>query len=181
MSGTIDYNSLTAAAQARARLIRNNGGRPVARPQGRGYQVEGISDGWQPGKQWLQVVFPEETSFEICPRCGSKLLMQLDDNLWQCGNCNFELRPGVDPALAEHLDELVDIANEIGAEGVWLVRGVKNACLTYTPAEEIKQSDIPGVQASASLSLSLDLADAGVLAVIRFPVSDGREAGIESR
>jgi hypothetical protein len=181
MSATIDNNSLTATAQARARLIRNNGGWPVARPRGQGYQVEDLADGWQPDEQWLQVVFPEEASFEICPRCGSKLLMQLDDNLWQCGDYNFELSPGVDPTLAEHLDELADIANEIGAEGVWLVRGVKNARLTYTSAEEIKQPDIPGVQASASLSLSLDLADAGVLAVIRFPASDGREVGIESR
>jgi hypothetical protein len=181
MSAVIDYSSLTATAQARARLIRNSGGWPVARPRGQGYQVEDLSDGWQPGEEWLQIVFPEEASFEICPRCGSKLLMQLDDEVWQCGNCDFEIDPGVDPTLAEHLDELVDIANEIGAEGVWLVRGDKNARLTYTPEEEIKQPDVPGVQASASLSLSLDLLEAGVLVVMRFPARDSREAGIEKR
>jgi hypothetical protein len=44
----------------------------------------------------------------------------------------------VDPALADNLDELTAIANEIGAEGIWLVRGVKNAALTYTPTEDDK-------------------------------------------
>lgn len=29
--------------------------------------------------------------FDVCPECGSKLLVQLDDNLYQSANCNFTL------------------------------------------------------------------------------------------
>ena len=39
--------------------------------------------------------------------------------------------------------------------------------------------DIPGVK--VNLDLSLKFAESGVLVVIRFPASDGREAGIEKR
>ena len=84
----------------------------------------------------------------------------------------------VDPALAENLDELTALASEIGAEGVWLVRGVKNAALIYTPPESIA-TDIPNIK--INLDLRLDLAGAGVLVIMRFPASDGREVGLEKR
>ncbi len=85
----------------------------------------------------------------------------------------------IDPALAEHLEELTDIANEIGAEGIWLIRGARNATLTYTPEGTVEQPGIPGVAVTMNLNLSLELTDAGVLVIIRFPAGDGREAGIE--
>jgi len=89
------------------------------------------------------------------------------------------LQPKLDKALAENLDELTTIANEIGADGIWLVRGVKEATLTYTPTQGIAMPDIPGVK--VNLDLSLKFAESGVLMVIRFPASDGWEAGIEKR
>ncbi len=85
----------------------------------------------------------------------------------------------LDATLADNLDELTTIANEIGAEGIWLVRGVKKAQLIYTPAQTVTRPDIPGV--SVNLELSLSLAEAGVLVIMRFPASDGREAGLEKR
>ena len=85
----------------------------------------------------------------------------------------------LDEALAENLDELTAVANEIGADGIWLVRGVKEATLTYTPTQDIAMPDIPGVK--VNLDLSLKFAESGVLVVIRFPTGDGREAGIEKR
>jgi hypothetical protein len=94
------------------------------------------------------------------------------------------LQPELDKALAEHLDELTTIANEIGADGIWLVRGVKEATLTYTPTQGVAMPDIPGVKVNLDLSLKLAEASsrgAGVLVVIRFPTSDGREVGIEKR
>lgn len=77
--------------------------------------------------------------------------------------------------LAEKLTELTDLANQVGAEGVWLVRGATNARLVYD-ADEIK----PEKRISANVSINLALANAGVLVIIRFP-SDGGEPGIEAR
>lgn len=78
------------------------------------------------------------------------------------------------------LDQLADLVNEAGAEGVFIIRGAKNASLIYEP-EDYQWPRIPGAEASTNLSLSLDVADAGILVLIRFPVSDGGEAGIESK
>jgi hypothetical protein len=54
---TINLSELTPAAQARARLIRNNGGQPAARPKGKGYQVEDAAGGLS--GDWLRVIFPD--------------------------------------------------------------------------------------------------------------------------
>ena len=94
----------------------------------------------------------------------------------------IENRKFTDLALAGHLQELTRIANEIGAQGIWLIRGATRARLIYEPAgEEIELPDIPGAQVSGSLDININLADAGVLVVMRFPASDGGEPGIESR
>jgi hypothetical protein len=66
----------------------------------------------------------------------------------------------VDPALAENLVKLIEIANEMGAEGVWLIR------------------DAGAVNVSATLpnhetATHLDLAGAGAIVVLRFPAGDG--------
>ncbi|RPJ59031.1 MAG: hypothetical protein EHM12_07295 [Dehalococcoidia bacterium] len=85
----------------------------------------------------------------------------------------------IDAALAEHLDELSAIANEIGAEGIWLIHGVKKAQLIYTPAPGVVMPDMPGV--NINLDLNLSLTGAGVLVVMRFPAGAGRKAGLEKR
>jgi hypothetical protein len=85
----------------------------------------------------------------------------------------------IDPALAENLGELTAIANQIGAEGIWLVRGVKKTKLIYSPTQTVVMPNLPRV--SVNLDLSLNLPDAGVLVIIRFPDSDGRETGLEKR
>lgn len=101
-----------------------------------------------------------------------------------------------------HLQNLTDLANQIGAEGIWLIRGAKNAKLLYQPADEGEPPpNLPGMQLFrgltvdladlaaemgagakilADLTLNLDIADAGVLVLMRFP-ADGGEPGIESR
>jgi hypothetical protein len=72
------------------------------------------------------------------------------------------------------------MANHFGAEGIWLIRGARDARLVYTYGETvpIHVGDVP---ATSSLGINLDLADAGVLVLIRFPASDGEEPGIESK
>lgn len=75
--------------------------------------------------------------------------------------------PPVDPALADNLAELTALAGEIGAEGVVVLRGARDAQVTYTAP------DLPGV--------SLDVADGGLYVLLRFPASDGGAPGIERR
>ncbi|NJN95669.1 MAG: hypothetical protein HC875_16940 [Anaerolineales bacterium] len=77
--------------------------------------------------------------------------------------------------LTEKLNQLAQLANEIGAEGVWLFRGVKDAYLTYTPNEPVKV-DTPLI--SANLSIRFGIADTGVLLIMRFP-DDGGQHGVE--
>lgn len=98
--------------------------------------------------------------------------------------------------LTQHLNDLADLANQIGAEGIWLIRGARDARLLYKVGTDeaswpdvpgvkvgltVGAADLPGVKVSVDLSLALDLADAGVLVVMRFPTGDGGEPGIESR
>ena len=45
----------------------------------------------------------------------------------------------IDAVLAGNLDELAALANEVGAEGVFILRGAKDASLTYTPQGEVRQ------------------------------------------
>lgn len=75
----------------------------------------------------------------------------------------------VDPALSEHLTELLDLANEAGAEGAWILRGIQEVMLLYQTDPD---QDHP---------LALELADAGVYVLLRFPATDGGVEGIESR
>ncbi|GIK36591.1 MAG: hypothetical protein BroJett011_04240 [Chloroflexota bacterium] len=85
--------------------------------------------------------------------------------------------------LTEKLNQLAGLANRAGAEGLWLIRGAFNARLIYNPsmtkAEEAAwlASD---VAVHVNTELRLDIADTGVLVVIRFP-ADGGEPGVESR
>jgi len=74
----------------------------------------------------------------------------------------------IDPALAGNLAEVCNILKEIGAEGVLIVRGAIAPGLSFT---------LPGGGAPAYL----DIADAPVLLVARFPATDGGEPGVETR
>lgn len=74
----------------------------------------------------------------------------------------------LDTALAENLAEVCSILGEIGAEGIWIVRGAIAPGLSFT---------LPGMEAPAYL----DIADAGLLLVARFPATDGGEPGVETR
>jgi len=64
---TIKLSDLTPPAQARARLIHNNGGQPVARPTGKGYQVEAHPLTTVSRDKWLKVVFPDHPEREPTP------------------------------------------------------------------------------------------------------------------
>lgn len=70
--------------------------------------------------------------------------------------------------LAGHLEQLAELANKAGAEGVWVVRGAKVPTLMYSTEHSVTP-------------VILDVEEAGVLVLIRFPVGDGREEGIESK
>lgn len=71
--------------------------------------------------------------------------------------------------LAERLEGLVDAANDIGAEGIWIIRGAKHPRLLYF-ARETAENDTP---------INLDFAPGEILVVMRFPQGDGGQAGIE--
>lgn len=79
-----------------------------------------------------------------------------------------------------NFDQLAALANEMGAEGIWLIRGAKGARLTYIPVSGVEQPEISGIEASINLEFNLEIADAGVLMIARFP-NDGGESGIEVR
>lgn len=93
-----------------------------------------------------------------------------------------------DECLNANLDMLATMAGQIGAEGVWLVRGATGVELSYTPiapeepAEEIDPPD-PNLDISTFYAerVRLSVAPAGVYVLIRFPADDRGETGIESK
>jgi hypothetical protein len=91
-------------------------------------------------------------------------------------------QPNIDPHLTAQLAQLAELANEIGAEGVWLIRGGFNARLIYNPsmssaeeAEWLASSEAVHV----NMELRLDIADTGIIVLMRFP-SDGGEPGVQN-
>lgn len=66
-----------------------------------------------------------------------------------------------------HLQTMIREALAAGAEGVWLVSGADSAVFGYVPEGEGEPTD-----------LYLDKPHE-LIAVMRFPVGDGREPGIE--
>lgn len=70
--------------------------------------------------------------------------------------------------LAEALDQLAELANQAGAEGVWAVRGAKAPTLIYSTEHSVTP-------------VILDVEEAGALVLIRFPAGDGGEEGIEAK
>lgn len=129
-----------------------------------------------------------------CKNCGNKIyrtypqgmwhhadLEPMTDDMYICGEpepVKSYDAPSIDPYLQDRLAELADQANSIGAKGVWFIRGAKNARLVYEPNESLQFFETPG-QVTTNLSLSLALAKAGVIVVMRFPAGDGADPGIE--
>lgn len=84
------------------------------------------------------------------------------------------------PTLTDRLEELAAQANNAGAQGVWLIRGAKDAQLTYGLEAQAAAPKFAGVQSVMNFTLALNITDTGVLVIMRFP-SDGGESGIEVR
>jgi hypothetical protein len=81
-------------------------------------------------------------------------------------------------ALRDNLRELIDMARECGAEGVWVVREVAVAFATFVFDSPSRRAFFPGV--TESLDLVKDRGDnPGLLVVLRFAASDGGAAGVE--
>lgn len=73
----------------------------------------------------------------------------------------------IDPALADHLDELAALAREIGAAEVTVIREPRIAILlTHFGLRDFNPT-------------TLKLGTTGVLVVLRFPASDGGAPGVE--
>jgi predicted DNA-binding WGR domain protein len=88
--------------------------------------------------------------------------------------------------LTENLNQLANLANQAGAEGIWLLRGAAYVSLSYVDkgvAEELDAAlESPAFEELLKKKLiSLDLADANLIVVMRFPEGDGGEPGIESK
>lgn len=76
-----------------------------------------------------------------------------------------------DPALREHLAELAALAREVGAAEVTIIRQPWVARLFIDIGD--------GYGAKVFDLAYLDEVAAGLLVVLRFPASDGGEAGVE--
>jgi len=76
-------------------------------------------------------------------------------------------------------DSAAGVAREAGAEGVWFIRGARNARLVYDIIP-VDPPYLPGVRTDANVSINFNIADAPLLLIARFPNAGG-EPGIESR
>ena len=79
-----------------------------------------------------------------------------------------------DPALRDHLDELTELAREIGAAAVTIIRQPAKAQLYLDWQKRI----VDGNQVKI-LDFASPRRPAGLLVVLRFPASDGGETGVE--
>lgn len=119
----------------------------------------------------------EEIIIWFCTCCGA----MNEGKPIHCDNCGafidqlpLDQRPrpiDLSTPSVEHLKKLTDLVNAFGAEGIWLIRGAQNAALLYDAADPADPANDP---------VALDIADAGILLIARFP-SDGGEPGIETR
>lgn len=82
-------------------------------------------------------------------------------------------QPNIDPALADHLTELAELAREIGATGVTIIRRPGKAQLNLRFDERAEGNSIK------ILDFAYPGKPAGVLVVLRFPQSDGGKSGVE--
>lgn len=82
--------------------------------------------------------------------------------------------------LTEKLNQLAELAKQAGAEGIWLIRGAFNARLIYslsmTKAEEAEWL-ASNEAVRVNTELRLDIADTGVLMVMRFPADVRPDTG----
>jgi hypothetical protein len=81
-------------------------------------------------------------------------------------------QPGLDydPALADNLEEVILMANEIGAQGIFVIRGAAEPSLTYKAAGPDGEPQ----------NITMNLSDTGTLVVMRFP-KDGGPEGVQNR
>lgn len=70
------------------------------------------------------------------------------------------------------LHELAKLANEMGAQGVWIVRGAKDFEFSYLAMHKGELVMGPPV--------GMNIADAGAIVIMRFPIGDDEGEGIES-
>lgn len=71
-----------------------------------------------------------------------------------------------EPTEGPQLADLAQFAQTLGAQGVWLIRGASNTDLIF---------NLP----DGDLATILNIADAPLIFLARFPENDGKEAGIE--
>ncbi len=79
----------------------------------------------------------------------------------------------------EQIKQLAELAKACGGDGIWLIHGAQDARLIYKPDGSIPQPQLPDIDATANLSISLAIADADLLVVMRFPSDGGKQSGIE--
>lgn len=75
-----------------------------------------------------------------------------------------------DPNLGQRLRRMAQLMNDAGAEGIWLIRGAHDASLLIVAPDE----------KNAMYPVLLDIEDANIILIVRFPASDGGEEGIET-
>jgi hypothetical protein len=83
---------------------------------------------------------------------------------------------------SEKVQHLVDLANGLGAQGIWLVRGGLDAQMRFTwPDVEPQKQSGQGLTITSGFGFTFGIADADLIIVMRFPVGDGGPKGVESR
>jgi hypothetical protein len=137
--------------------------------------------------QEQQALITELLRDRMLPRDGAAIRQQIQEAAQRIVERTERLRANLTAmlerpdSLAGRLQEISDLANQAGAEGIWLIRGAQDASLTYTPGPAVELPDLPaGVLGGLNFTLNLEIADTGVLVVMRFP-SDGKESGIEAK
>lgn len=87
--------------------------------------------------------------------------------------------PKIDPALYEQIQEIAEIAREIGAGRCLVVRGAKQATLTLDMMDTAKLKTLLTEKATIGISSTLPILAGGTVLILEFPASDGGEQPIE--
>lgn len=85
--------------------------------------------------------------------------------------------------MKKQLDQLTILAAAAGAEGIWLIRGADNAAVKFNwpHAAEPLYLPVEGAKINTKFGFTLDIADAELLVIMRFPAGDGGDPGVEAR
>jgi hypothetical protein len=81
----------------------------------------------------------------------------------------------------EQIKQIIDLANQAGAEGVWVLREAESANLLFRlkNGNNNFQHQINGGQVSLSVTMSLELGRADMFVIMRFPQGDDGKPGLE--